>query len=87
MAGKIKRMMLDLVEEKIDENKIQSRIGDFNVAKGFGLIPRGTPDMLLVGNVPKSIYDRFQQWCTVRGVSISWKIKQLMFAYIKGYIE
>jgi hypothetical protein len=87
MSGKSRRLALNVMSGKINDAEMQQALGGFDPVAGFGRFPRNACTMMTMSYFPEKVHNKFLAWCRVRGVRASWKMKQLMVAYIKGYVK
>lgn len=85
LGAKIRSLMLDCMEDKIDHLAVSLYLQGKNIEKDFGPIPKGGQPFV-VKFIPEPLILDFKKWCDMNGCTITGKIKQLLYAYWKGII-
>jgi hypothetical protein len=87
MSGKIRKLVVDFVAGKIDNNRLEDQMYGINPIKIFGKFPDEGTHTVTCCSVPRKIHLQYHKWCALRGTSMSWKTKQLKVAHLIGHID
>jgi hypothetical protein len=87
MSGKVRKLIADFVEGKIDNYDLENKMHGINPIKIFGEFPPGVKQTMTFCHIPRVIHLKYRKWCALRGISMSWKTKQLMVALIFGHLK
>lgn len=79
VSGKIRQLLWEFTNNKIDDYQMTTKLGNFESTRGKTM-------NISVSCIPDPLFDKFTDWCLARGIGFSWKIRQLMTAHVKGIV-
>lgn len=82
-VGKLRWMMKACVDGKLNDAEITQKLKKDD----FGLVPQKRKQKSpFTWQVPLTLHREFKGWCSVRGYTLTNKLRELMIAYLKGII-
>ena len=86
-VGKLRWFMWACINDRIDDAAVNQAVISGNMLEEYGPIPKKMPHEFSMNLIPEELHLEFKQWCSLRGYTISGKLRQLMVCYIKGILD